>query len=67
MTTQDPINFALSPEDAQKMAAETVQPVLLMIQTFRDGLLKMGIGAAAADRMCEQMFSMMLSKIGGAQ
>lgn len=67
MTTQDPINFTLSPDDAQKMAAETVQPLLLMIQTFRDGFLKMGIGSATADRMCEQMFGMMLGKIGGAQ
>jgi hypothetical protein len=67
MTTQEPINFALSPDDAQKMAQETVQPVLLMLQTFRDGLLKAGFQADAADRMCEQMFTMMLGKLGGAQ
>jgi hypothetical protein len=65
MTAQDPINFTLSPEDTQKMADETVQPVLLMIQTFRVGLLKIGIGSAVADRMCEQMFTVMLGKIGG--
>lgn len=63
MNARELQGFALTPEDAQKMANEATAPLISALKQFRTGLKDAGISDEAADRMCEQLFGMMLGQV----